>query len=182
MASAKKPAQKTVKAKSGGTNAKATKSTTSAKTVKSTTSKSVAAKKLAASKVATKAAAVKQRVNSVPGASRVNKQLGGFVDFLREQAVVGLAIGLVIGSQVQSIAKSLVNDFINPLIALVMPGSGDLANKAFYIHRTGHAPQKFLWGDFVSATISFVILVAVIYFVIKGLKLDKLDKKKESNK
>jgi len=164
MASAKKPAQKTVKAKSGGTNAKA-----DAKT-KQNESKSLAAQKLAASKVATKAAAVKKRVN---------KQLGGFVDFLREQSVVGLAIGLVIGSQVQAIAKSLVNDFINPLIALVMPGSGDLANKAFYIHREGHTAQKFLWGDFVSATISFVILVAVIYFVIKGLKLDKLDKKKD---
>jgi len=181
MASAKKPAQKTVKAKSGGTNAKANAtSTATAKTAKSATDKSTAAKKLAASKVATKAAAVRQRVKSVPGAQHVNNQLGGFVDFLREQSVVGLAIGLVIGSQVQSIAKSLVNDFISPLIALVMPGSGDLANKAFYVHRAGHEPQKFLWGDFVSATISFVILVAVIYFVIKGLKLDKLDKKKES--
>ncbi len=175
MASAKKPAQKTTKAKSGGINAK-----TSAKTAKPNDSKSAAAKRFASSKVANKAAAVKQRVNAVPGAGRVNKHVGGFVDFLREQSVVGLAIGLVIGSQVQTIAKSLVNDFISPLIALVMPGSGDLANKAFYIHRDGQPAQKFLWGDFASGLISFVILVAVIYFVIKGLKLDKLDKKKDS--
>jgi large conductance mechanosensitive channel len=144
------------------------------------TSKSTPAKKT--TKLAAKRAAVKQRVTAVPGAGRVTGQLGGFVGFLREQAVVGLAIGIVIGSQVQSIAKSLVNDFINPLVALVMPGSGDLANKAFYVHRTGEAPQKFLWGDFVSVLISFVILVAVIYFVIKGFKLDKLDKKKEAEK
>ncbi|HKR82291.1 MAG TPA: MscL family protein [Candidatus Saccharimonadales bacterium] len=131
------------------------------------------------SKLAAKSAAVKERVNAVPVAGHVNKKLEGFVEFLREQAVVGLAIGIVIGSQVQSIAKSLVNDFINPLVALLMPGSGDLANKAFYVQRAGEHPQKFMWGDFVSALISFVILIAVIYFVIKGLKLDKLDKKKE---
>lgn len=134
------------------------------------------------SKIAAKSAVVKQRVTAVPGAGKVTGQLSGFVAFLREQAVVGLAIGIVIGSQVQSIAKSLVNDFINPLVALLMPGSGDLANKAFYIHRNGEVPQKFMWGDFVSVLISFVILIAVIYFVIKGFKLDKLDKKKDDAK
>ena len=137
--------------------------------------KAVAAKK----KVIQRTAAIKQKVNAVPGAGHVNKQLGGFVSFLREQAVVGLAIGIVIGSQVQAIAKALVTDFINPVIALVMPGSGDLANKAVYLHRPDAPAQKIMWGDFVSNLLSFVILVAVIYFVIKGLKLDKLDKKKE---
>jgi large conductance mechanosensitive channel len=108
------------------------------------------------------------------------KQLSGFVMFLREQSVVGLAIGIVIGSQVQAIAKSLVSDFINPLIALLMPGGGNLSQKSFLIHRTGRPPQEFMWGDFVSNLIAFVMIVAVIYFVIKGLKLDKLDKKKEA--
>lgn len=126
--------------------------------------------------------AAKARVHAVPGARHVNDKLSGFISFLREQAVVGLAIGIVIGTQVQTIAKALIADFINPLIALLMPGGGDLASKAFYIHRAGRPPQKFMWGDFASNLIAFVMIVAVIYFVIKGLKLDKLDKKKDAGK
>ncbi|HSX08058.1 MAG TPA: MscL family protein [Candidatus Saccharimonadales bacterium] len=144
------------------------------------TSTETAAKRASTAKARERAAALRERVNKVPVAGSVNKQLGGFVGFLREQAVVGLAIGIVIGSQVQTIAKALVADFINPVVALVMPGAGDLANKVFYIHRPDAPAQKFMWGDFVSNVISFVILVAVIYFVIKGFRLDKLDKKKES--
>lgn len=156
--------------------AEAKKSASKLKTTKTET----AAKKVATTaKARERAASLRERVNKVPGADRVNKQLGGFVGFLREQAVVGLAVGIVIGSQVQTIAKALVADFINPVIALVMPGTGDLANKAFYVHRPAAPAQKFLWGDFVSNVISFIILVAVIYFVVKGLRLDKLDKKKE---
>ena len=130
--------------------------------------------------MATRAAIVKERVHAVPGAAYVNSKLSGFVSFLREQAVVGLAIGIVIGTEVQGIAKALIADFINPLIALLMPGGGDLASKAFYIHRAGRPPQKFMWGDFISGVIAFIMIVAVIYFVIKGVKLDKLDKKKEA--
>jgi len=133
-------------------------------------------------KVVRQAATVTGRVRAVPGARHINDQLSGFLIFLREQAVVGLAIGIVIGGQIQVIAKALISDFINPLIALLMPGGGDLASKVFDVHHAGRPPQKFLWGDFVSNLIAFVMIVAVIYFVIKGLNLDKLDKKKDTAK
>ncbi len=105
--------------------------------------------------------------------------LHGFMGFVREQGVVGLAIGLVIGTQVKTLADQLVISFINPLLGLLLPGSGALADKKYHM-RLMDKGQDFLWGAFVAQLISFMVVAAVIYFVFKGLKLDRLDKKKES--
>jgi large conductance mechanosensitive channel len=101
--------------------------------------------------------------------------LQGFVDFVREQGVVGLAVGLVLGTQIKTLVDQLVVSFINPLVGLLLPGSGSLGDKVFHV-----SDQTFKYGAFISQFISFLIVAAVIYFVVKGLKLDRLDKKKES--
>lgn len=145
------------------------------KSAKPSASKPVPAKKTGV--VAARTAKVRQGVKKVPGARHVQRQVGGFVDFLRTQTVVGLAVGLVIGTQIKQLVDSLVNSFINPLVALVMPGTGDLGDKTFSITGLGGKVQVFYWGAFAATIISFVIVAAVIYFGIKALKLDKLDKK-----
>lgn len=101
--------------------------------------------------------------------------LQGFVDFVREQGVIGLAVGLVLGAQIKSLVDQLVLSFVNPLVGLMLPGEGALQEKAFHV-----SDQTFKWGAFISQFISFLIVSAIVYFLVKGLKLDKLDKKKES--
>jgi len=103
----------------------------------------------------------------------------GFVDFLREQSVVGLAVGLVIGKQVKALADQLINSFINPLLGLVLPGTGALNSKVFAVH-LGHKAAVFAWGAFVAVALSFLTTAAVVYFVFKALKLDSLAKKKDA--
>src|SRR5579863_4219878 len=49
----------------------------------------------------------------------LGKQVGGFVNFLREHAIVGLAVGFVLATQVQSVVKQLINSFIEPLFQLI---------------------------------------------------------------
>lgn len=105
----------------------------------------------------------------------------GFVDFLREQSVVGLAIGLVIGAQVKSLADSLIASFINPLIGLLLPGTGALDKKHFAL-TLHHKTAVFNWGTFTVTLLSFLTTAAVVYFVFKSLKLDRLTKKKEASK
>lgn len=100
-------------------------------------------------------------------------QLQGFSTFIREQGVVGLAVGFILGGAVSKIVASLVENVINPLIGLAL-GKVDLADKAVSM---GSATLKY--GAFISTIIDFVIVAAVIYFGVKGLGLDKLDKKKE---
>jgi large conductance mechanosensitive channel len=101
----------------------------------------------------------------------------GFVDFLREQGVVGLAVGLVLGTQIKTLVDQLVASFINPLVGLVLPGGGSLAEQTFHMSFR-HEGADFGWGAFVAQFISFLVVAAIVYYVVKGLKLDKLDKKK----
>lgn len=108
----------------------------------------------------------------------VTKQFGGFMNFLREQSVVGLAIGLVLGTQAKALVDQLLASFINPLVGLLLPGEGTLKDKVFTVHMNGKTAD-FGWGAFVLGLLTFVIVAAVVYYVFKGLKLDKLDKKKE---
>jgi large conductance mechanosensitive channel len=104
--------------------------------------------------------------------------LQGFTNFMREQGVVGLAVGLVLGTQIKSLVDSLVTNFVNPFLGLLLPGGGDLAKKASHLSLHGKT-QAFGWGAFLAQLIAFVFVAAIVYFGVKGLKLDKLDKKKE---
>ncbi len=105
-------------------------------------------------------------------------QLNGFMEFIRTQGVVGLAVGLVLGVQIKAVVDSLIASFINPILGLVLPGTGDLSKKAFTLS-IGDKSAIFAYGAFLSVLLSFLVVAAVVYFLIKGLKLDKLDKKKD---
>lgn len=107
-----------------------------------------------------------------------NRHVEGFMDFLREQSVVGLAIGLVLGTQVKQVVDSMVLNFFNPLIGLFLPGKGALDVKTFTVHLNDKV-ATFGYGAFVMTLLNFLIVAAIVYFVFKGLKLDKLAKKKE---
>jgi large-conductance mechanosensitive channel len=122
--------------------------------------------------------AAKEQLDKIP-AKRVKGHFGGFVTFVREQGVIGLAIGLVLGTQVKTLVDQLLISFVNPLLGLLLPGGGNLVDKTYYM-RLGAKGQDFLWGAFVAQLLSFLTVAAVIYFVFKGLRLDKLDKKKEA--
>jgi len=97
----------------------------------------------------------------------------GFIKFIREQGVVGLAVGFILGGAVSKIVSSVVTDLINPLIGLLLGKLGNLDQAYLQI-----GESKLMWGNFISTFIDFVIIALVVYFGVKILKLDKLDKKK----
>ncbi|HLB66472.1 MAG TPA: MscL family protein [Candidatus Saccharimonadales bacterium] len=104
--------------------------------------------------------------------------LQGFVDFIREQGVVGLAVGLILGVASKSVIDSLVNNIFNPLIGLLY-GGGDFSTKFWCLKKVGNScVNKIGYGSFMNDIISFIIIAGVVYFVVKQLRLDKLDKKK----
>lgn len=106
----------------------------------------------------------------------VREKVGGFIDFVKEQGVVGLAVGFILGGATASVVTSLVADIINPLLGL-LGGAKNLSEASL---RIGSA--TIMWGNFASTLINFIIVAAVVYFAVKGLGLDKLDKKKEESK
>ncbi|MES2971682.1 MAG: MscL family protein [Patescibacteria group bacterium] len=102
--------------------------------------------------------------------------LQGFVDFVREQGVVGLAVGLTLGIASKSVVDSLVANIFNPLIG-VMTGGDSLGSRFICVKRVDEVcAAKMGFGQVISDLLSFVIVLAIVYFVVKGLKLDKLDK------
>lgn len=105
----------------------------------------------------------------------VKKKLTGFIDFIREQGVVGFAIGFILGGSISTLTKSLVDDIINPLVGLVLGKAKDFSQYSIHI---GEATIK--WGSFLNNLLNFIILTAVVYVAFKMLGLDRLDKKKES--
>jgi len=152
--------------KAASTTKKTTQTAVTKKTVKKAPAKTTKTTKSAASTEATNVRVRKPKV------------VVGFIDFLREQSVVGLAIGLVIGTQTKALADQLIASFINPLIGLVLPGRGALDQKIFVLHLNGKSAD-FAWGSFVAVSLSFITTATVVYVVFKMLKLDKLTKKKE---
>jgi large conductance mechanosensitive channel protein len=104
----------------------------------------------------------------------------GFIDFLREHAVVGLAVGIVIGTQLKAIVDSLNNSIVNPLFQLVLNGD-KLSSKASMVTWRGQSAELG-WGAVLYTLVDFLFIMAVIYALIKILHLDKLDKKPEAKK
>ena len=101
---------------------------------------------------------------------------GGFTDFLRQNAIVALAVGFVVGTQVQGVVKQLIASFINPLTALLFGGAA-LSSRTFTLHFDHHY-ANFGWGALVYTLIDFIFVLLVIYGIIKLFQLDKLDKPK----
>ena len=48
------------------------------------------------------------------------KAFAGFLDFIRERWVMGLAIGFILGSAVQRVVTAFVNDIVNPLVGILL--------------------------------------------------------------
>lgn len=86
--------------------------------------------------------------------------LKDFRQFILRGNVVDLAVAVVIGAAFGAIVTSLVKDLITPFIAAI-GGKPDFSNLYFTIHGS-----KFMYGDFINAVISFLILATVIFFLV----------------
>lgn len=148
------------------------------KSSESTKGSKVSAKKLASKsvKAAAKVAAIKEK--KIVSAAIKDTHMAGFVNFIREQGVVGMAVGLAIGTAVGDAVKKLVTAFIDPLVQLVVGSQQGLQSASFTVEIAGRKGE-FLYGAFVSSLITLIAVAFVVYAIIHFLKLDKLDKKKD---
>jgi large conductance mechanosensitive channel len=103
----------------------------------------------------------------------MKKHMKGFIDFIREQGVVGLAVGFILGGAVAKVVTALVNDLINPLLGLALGSAQGLKEASFQFQGA-----TILYGDFLSVCIDFLVIALVVYLGVKILGLDRLDKKK----
>jgi len=110
------------------------------------------------------------------------KEAGGFISFVREQGVVGLAVGLAIGTAAGAAVKQIVDGFINPIVGFLIGGI-DLSKLKWVIvspNADGIGGLTLSWGAILSAFITLIATAFVIYWLVHIAKLDKLDKKKDA--
>lgn len=89
-----------------------------------------------------------------------------FKQFLLRGNVVDLAVGVVIGAAFGAIVKAMVADILTPFISAIarLP---DFSGLYFVINES-----KFMYGDFINALISFILVSsAVFFFVVKPMNM-----------
>ena len=87
--------------------------------------------------------------------------LNEFKDFIAKGSVMDLAVGIIIGAAFTAIVSSLVNDLIQPLIGLIIGGI-DFSGLSF-----GLGDAQFMYGNFITATINFLIIAFVVFMLVR---------------
>jgi large conductance mechanosensitive channel len=91
----------------------------------------------------------------------------GFKQFLLRGNVVDLAVGVVIGVAFGAVITSFVKNLLTPLIAALV-GKPDFSAYSFEINCS-----KLLYGEFINAVFSFLLVASAVYFFIV-LPMNKL--------
>lgn len=86
--------------------------------------------------------------------------MSGFRRFLLRGNLIDMAVGIVIGAAFSAVVGALVKDLITPLIA-ALGGKPEFGSLYFTVNHS-----RFLYGDFVNALLTFLIVAAVLYFLI----------------
>ena len=87
-----------------------------------------------------------------------------FRSFLLKQNALALAIGVVIGAAVGKVVSGIVDDLIMPIVGSILPG-GEWRNAQLPL--LGSNAIKY--GDLIGRLIDFVIVAAVVFFIVKLL-------------
>jgi large conductance mechanosensitive channel protein len=116
---------------------------------------------------------IKETIRPTAVAGGVKNQVGAFMTFVRTQGVVGLAIGIILGGAVTTVVKALIDDIVNPIVGLVLNQAKNLSDMSATV-----MGATIKYGDFINVLINFLVIAAVVYYGVKLLKLDKIDKPK----
>ncbi len=80
-----------------------------------------------------------------------------------------MAIGFVMGGAISKVVSSFVQDIVQPILGYILGSAKGLNSLAV---------GPITYGQFITAFVDFLIIAAVVYFIFRGLRLDKLDVKK----
>jgi len=86
--------------------------------------------------------------------------MSGFKQFLLRGNVVDLAVGVVIGAAFGGVVTALVKDLLTPLIAAIVK-QPDFSALTLTLNGS-----KLLYGEFINALLSFLIIAAAVYFFV----------------
>ena len=83
-----------------------------------------------------------------------------FRAFILRGNLVDLAVAVVIGTAFTAVVNALVKDIVTPVIAAA-GGEPNFGRLAFTINGS-----RFAYGDFLNALLTFLIVAAVVFFLV----------------
>ena len=86
--------------------------------------------------------------------------LADFRKFITRGNLIDLAVAVVLGVAFSAVVSSLVEDLITPLIAALF-GQPDFSGLTFEMN-----DSVFRYGEFLNALISFLVIAAVVFFLV----------------
>ena len=121
-----------------------------------------------------------------------------FKEFINKGNAMALAVGTIIGGAFSGITKSVTNDLIMPVVNIFLGGT-DFSDAKLKLPRMPWVEAKFetvvneageevvqeihnylTYGNFIAAVINFLIMAAVVFFIVKGMNtLTDIAKRKE---
>ncbi len=98
------------------------------------------------------------------------KVIKEFKEFINRGSVIDLAVGIIIGGAFTSIVNSLVNDIVMPFVSMLI-GGFDFSNLKITIpaYAEGIEPATLNYGNFIQATINFLIIAFVIFLMVRTI-------------
>lgn len=87
--------------------------------------------------------------------------MGGFKKFLLRGNAVDLAVAVVIGAAFGAVVTAFVGAFITPLVGVFTGTAGDFSERTFTL-----SGAVFPYGRFIQSALTFVIITAVVYFLV----------------
>jgi len=83
----------------------------------------------------------------------------GFKDFIIRGNVVDLCVAVVLGDAFTTLIEAFVNSFVTPLFGII--GDAEQTDSLVFVVNG----SVFTYGEFITAAISFVIIVLVVYYI-----------------
>jgi len=88
-----------------------------------------------------------------------------FKAFFEQYKVLGLAVGFIMGLYLGNLVKALVTDLVLPIVSFALPPGSDVNTLAV---------GPFGIGDFVNNLLTFIVVAAVIFLVVKAATRAKI--------
>ena len=97
-----------------------------------------------------------------------------FKEFALKGNLIETAIAFVMGAAFGKVVTAFVEKMFAPLVGLLMGGVNLNDHKLVIRAATDTRPEVALaWGEFVTASIDFIIVAAVMFFIIKAINAAK---------
>ncbi|HNX10648.1 MAG TPA: MscL family protein [bacterium] len=105
------------------------------------------------------------RIEKIKHTRPISSLFGKISEFIKEYAVLGVAIGVIVAQAGKDFVDALVKGFFIPLIQVIFSAE-NFSDLDFYVRGI-----RFNIGGIVSTLLTLLIVLVVLYFIVKKIVL-----------